>query len=95
MRRGIIAVFLAANEGWCNDATGADEAALAYQPRLGRRECYGSIFPIVHPLTQRCESRLSPGAHRASKSHPALHSTGAAIMAKPDKLDPVWEDLDR
>lgn len=76
--------------------------SLATYPISEQRECYRAIFPIfslhrpVFPFASRAPPR--PGARRNPTSHPR-NSTRRdghfVIMAKVEKMDPVWDDLDR
>ena len=69
---------------------------LANEPRSDGVECYGSIFPIFPPINhlsqvtfKRCYPPRTQIVSRTVRAGVVFN------MAKSEKLDPVWDDLDR
>lgn len=89
---------IAKGRGWCNDARWlAISASLATYPSSERRECYGAIFPIFPSTDNRLQ--VAPKTECTPESHVApttrRDATGIVIMGKVEKMDPVWDNLDR
>jgi len=76
---------------------GCDSGSLSTYPGLGRRECYGAILPPSSINHTHLRVISDFGVRPRLTSHPEVDASrrATAIMGKAEKMDPVWDDLDR